>query len=167
MTESPDGAREMMELTTRQRAYLRSLGQHRKPLIHLGREGLTEGAQRALAQELRSHELVKVRVLRSSPDGAKEAAEELAAAADAVLVGVVGGTMLLYRPNPELKERIELPGKGSEDVRSGEVGAVIAPKTPGAPRKPAHKQAMNRKLAARKVTARNMATRKPRRGGKS
>ena len=157
-----------MELSTRQLAYLRSLGQHRKPLVHLGREGLTEGTQRALTQELRSHELVKVRVLRSSPDGAREAAEEMAAAVDAVLVGVVGGTMLLYRPNPELKERIVLPAKGAAaDVRSVELRDAAAPKTPAAPRKPAHKQAMNRKLAARKVTARNMATRKPRRGGKS
>ena len=40
---------------------------------------------------------------------AKEVAAAMAEEAGAALVGVVGHTFVLFRPNPELKERIELP----------------------------------------------------------
>jgi RNA-binding protein len=98
-----------MRLTTRQIAHLRGLGQRLRPQLHLGPAGFTPGHLKALEDLFRGRELVKVRILNTADDDPKEAAARMAAAAGAVLVGVVGKTFVLYRPNPDLKERIELP----------------------------------------------------------
>lgn len=98
-----------MQLTTKQRAYLRGLGQALRPQLHLGHEGYTPGTLSALEDLFRKRELVKVRILNTADETPKEVAAAMAEEAGADLVGVVGKTFVLYRPNPELKERIELP----------------------------------------------------------
>lgn len=98
-----------MALTTRQRAYLRGLAQQLRPQLHIGHEGVTPGTLSALEDLFRGRELVKARVLKTAGREPEEVAAELARAARSELVGVVGHTFVLYRPNPELKERIELP----------------------------------------------------------
>ena len=98
-----------IELTTRQIAYLRGLGQQLRPQLPLGHAGYTPGHLAALEDLFRRRELVKVRLLNTAAAEPKEVAARMAAEAGAVLVGVVGKTFVLYRPNPELKERIELP----------------------------------------------------------
>jgi RNA-binding protein len=87
---------------------LRGLGQRLRPALHVGREGYTGRTQEALEGLLAHHELVKARVLPSAGVPAREVAAVMAEAARATLVGVVGHTFVLYRPNPELKERIVL-----------------------------------------------------------
>jgi RNA-binding protein len=98
-----------MELTGKQKKYLRSLGQALSPTLMLGREGIAAGTRAALEQELARHELVKVRVQKGAGGEAGDWAATAAADSGAALVGVVGHTFLLYRPNPELQERIRLP----------------------------------------------------------
>lgn len=96
-------------LTTRQRAHLRSLAHHLKPLLHVGKDGLTETAARAVLDAFNTRELIKVKVLDSAPEGAKETGAALAARLEGVhLVQVIGRTVVLYRPHPERPE-IKLP----------------------------------------------------------
>jgi RNA-binding protein len=97
------------DLNTRQKAYLRGLGQTLRPQLQVGHGGYGEGMLQALNDLFRKRELVKVRVLRTAEESPWELARQLAEASGAVLVGAVGRTALLYRPNPDLKERIELP----------------------------------------------------------
>lgn len=101
-----------MNLTTKQRAYLRSLAQTLRPQVHVGHGGFSEGQITALEDLFRGRELVKVRILQSSEEDPKELAARMAGETEAEVVGVVGRTFVLYRPNPELKERIELPEPG-------------------------------------------------------
>ena len=101
-----------MKLTTKQSAYLRSLAQTLRPQLHVGVAGLSEGTVSALNDLFKRRELVKGRVLNNSEEAPREVAGALAELADAAVVGVVGKTFVLYRPNPELKERIELPAAG-------------------------------------------------------
>lgn len=98
-----------MELKGKSKRYLRSLGQAMNPTLMLGREGITPGLRAALADELARRELVKVRVQKSAGGEMSEWAQAAASETDATVVGVIGYTFLLYRPNPELKERIQLP----------------------------------------------------------
>lgn len=119
-----------MKLSTKQIAYLRSLAQSLRPQLMLGHEGYTAGTQAALEDLFRGRELVKVRLLRTTGDEPKEVAEVMANEAKATVVGVVGRTFVLYRPNPDLKERIELPERGAGGER-GEQG-----RSRGAPRHP-------------------------------
>ena len=98
-----------MTLTTKQKSYLRGLAQALRPQLHVSYEGVTPGVLSALEDLFKRRELVKGRILKSSEDEPKEIAEALAGEARAAVVGVVGQTFVLYRPNPELKDRIELP----------------------------------------------------------
>ena len=97
-------------LTTSQQSHLRGLGQALHPTLNIGRAGYTEGTLQALESLFARPELVKGRVQKTSEADPQEVAATLAADAGAVLVGVVGRTFVLYRANPQLKERIVLPG---------------------------------------------------------
>ncbi|MBW2716756.1 MAG: YhbY family RNA-binding protein, partial [Deltaproteobacteria bacterium] len=57
-------------------------------------------------EALLSHELVKVRLF--APDDKKETARVIADKSGAALCGLVGHTVILYRPNPE-NPRIQVP----------------------------------------------------------
>ena len=98
-----------MELTTKQKAYLRGLAQELRPQLHVGYGGLTAGIQGALEDLFKRRELVKARVLKTTDEEPAAIAERLAESTRSNVVGMVGKTFVLYRPNPEMKERIELP----------------------------------------------------------
>jgi len=96
------------DLTGKQRRHLRALGHHLDPLLQIGHEGVTDAVVAQANAQLQRHELIKVRVLESSPLDRREAADELAARTGADLAQVLGRTFLLYKRDPE-KPRIELP----------------------------------------------------------
>ena len=89
-----------------QRKALRALANPLKAVIHVGESGLSQGLLRALDAALLQHELVKVRM--HEPDDKKAAAAALAQRSGAELCGLVGHTVILYRPNPD-EPVIELP----------------------------------------------------------
>lgn len=98
-----------IELTQAQKRQLRGLGQALNPTLQIGRDGVTEATVAALEPLLLRHELVKVKVQQTSEAEPADVASSLADAGGAALIGVVGRTFLLYRPNPERKDRIRLP----------------------------------------------------------
>lgn len=92
----------MPDLTSKQRAHLRGLAHAIKPIAHIGKEGVTTAAVRALQQALDTHELVKVRVLEAAPESAQDTGRALASGiGNAAVVQVVGRTVTLYRPDPD------------------------------------------------------------------
>ena len=96
-------------LTKKQRAHLRSLAHHLRPVLHVGKEGLTETAVRAVEDAFNTRELMKIKVLEGAPESAKESGEALAArVAGSHLVQVIGRTVVLYRRHPS-KPEIKLP----------------------------------------------------------
>jgi RNA-binding protein len=99
----------MSELTARQRAHLKSLAHPLKPVLQIGKEGITDAVARSVEDALHNRELLKVKVLESAPAGAREVGTSLAAALAGVhLVQVIGRTIVLYRRHPE-KPEIQLP----------------------------------------------------------
>ena len=97
-----------MELTGKQRRHLRALGHHLDAVVQIGHEGITDAIVAHASEQIRRHELVKVRVLESAPVDRREGAEELSARTGAALAQVLGRTFLLYLRDLE-KPRIELP----------------------------------------------------------
>lgn len=91
-----------------QRRHLRSLAHPLKPVVIVGEAGISDTVLSALDDALAAHELVKIR-LRQPPDK-KEAARQLADASRSALCGIVGHTVVLYRPDPQ-KPKIELPAR--------------------------------------------------------
>jgi RNA-binding protein len=96
------------DLSGKQKRHLRALGHHLDALLQIGHEGITDAVVAQANTQLRRHELIKVRVLESSPLDRREAAEDLSARTGAALAQVLGRTFLLYKRDPE-KPRIELP----------------------------------------------------------
>ena len=99
----------MSTLTSKQLAYLRALAHPLEPFLRIGKEGLSAAAERGVAAALASRELLKVKVLKAAPQSAREVAASLVERLpDVHLVGVVGRTLVLYRPHPE-QPSINLP----------------------------------------------------------
>ncbi len=90
--------------------HLRGLGHALKPVVQIGKEGLTESVASAASQALATHELIKVKVQPEAPIDRHEAAAGLASATGATLAQVLGRTFLLYLRHPS-KPRIALPGE--------------------------------------------------------
>ena len=93
-------------LTSSQRRELKRLAHHKKPIVHVGKKGLTEAVLAEVERGLIDHELIKLRFLE---EDAQEQAETVAERAGAQLVARQGHVVTLYRPHPETP-RIQLKG---------------------------------------------------------
>jgi RNA-binding protein len=98
-----------VEITPKQRAHLKSLAHHLKPVLFVGKEGITDQTVRSLEEAFNTRELLKVKILESAPMATREGAEALAARVEgAVAVQSIGRVGVIYRQHPE-KPEIELP----------------------------------------------------------
>lgn len=88
-------------LTSKQKKTLRALAHHLDPLVVIGKEGLGDGVIASVDRALEDHELIKVRVLESSPDERAEVAPILGEKTEAHVVGVIGRVIILYRRHPK------------------------------------------------------------------
>ena len=86
-----------MELTSKQRAQLRSLATNLDTIVHVGKDGIGDNLIKQVNDALEARELIKGRVLENSLLTAREAAEELAVAARCEVVQVIGTKFVLYR----------------------------------------------------------------------
>jgi RNA-binding protein len=102
-----------MSLSGKQRRFLRAEAHSLEPVVVVGKEGLSETVVDAVQAALLSHELIKVRVLESSPVERKEVSERLPAVVKAQLAGLVGRVLILYKRHPQ-KPRIVLPKEPKE-----------------------------------------------------
>ncbi len=87
---------------------MRSLGHELTPVIQLGKGGIAPNLVKQTVDTLEARELIKGRVLQNCLEAPGEIAAELAEAAQAELVQVIGRNFLLYRRSQE-KPVIELP----------------------------------------------------------
>ena len=85
------------------------MAHHLKPVHHVGKEGVTPAAVRALEEAFNTRELLKVKVLQEAPGEPRELGDDLAGRLEgAILVQTIGRTVVIYRPHPE-KPEIRLP----------------------------------------------------------
>jgi RNA-binding protein len=95
-------------LTSKQRAYLRSLANSEDAILHVGKGGTSDAMRKQADDALTARELLKGKVLEAAPLSVREAAEEIAASVHAEVVQVIGRSFVLYRRNPE-QPQIKLP----------------------------------------------------------
>lgn len=99
----------MDPLTPKQRAHLRSLANHLKPVAQVGAAGTAAATLQSVREAFNTRELLKVRVLDSAPGDVRATAERMAAGlGDVYVVQTMGHVITLYRPFPEEPE-IRLP----------------------------------------------------------
>ena len=99
-----------MELTAKQRQYLRSLAHAQKPLVQIGSKGMGDSVVEQIRAQLQAHELVKVRFNTESSVEPAEVAADLALQTRSQLVQRSGRVLVLYRRHDQ-KPSIELPKK--------------------------------------------------------
>ncbi len=97
-------------ITSKQRAYLRSLANPIPTIMQIGKGGLTENLLKTVSDALEARELIKLNVLENSGEDAYDLLQELAAQLGAEPVAVVGRKIVLYRAS-EKKPVIVLPTK--------------------------------------------------------
>lgn len=94
-------------LTSKQRAQLRALANPMDAILQVGKGGIGDALVKQTDDALTARELIKMRVLDTSPEPVKDIAAKLGEAAHADVVQVIGTKFVLYRRNRE-KPVIEL-----------------------------------------------------------
>jgi RNA-binding protein len=100
-----------MALSEAQKKYLRGLGHNLKPLIMIGEAGLTDAVAAEFESTLAHHELVKIRVRVGDRKVRDRIIAEIGKSARAEVVQRIGNMALLFRPNPEKKKPLVIPGR--------------------------------------------------------
>lgn len=95
-------------LTSKQRAYLKSISNKLDPVFQIGKSGVNAAQISQIDDYLRVHEIMKIRVLDNSLYSAKEASFEIAEAIEADVVQVIGSIGILYKANKK-EPKIQLP----------------------------------------------------------
>lgn len=95
-------------LTSKQRAYLRSLANGLDTILIIGKGEITDNIIMQADTALTARELIKGKVLENSAYSSREGAELVAQKCGADVVQVIGSKFVLYRPNPD-KPQIVLP----------------------------------------------------------
>lgn len=97
-------------ITTKQRAFLRGLGNALEPVMQIGKEGLNENAITSANLLLQARELVKFKVLKNCDEDVKEIANQLAQDLGAETIQVIGNIFILYKKSTRKDfKHIELP----------------------------------------------------------
>ena len=88
-----------MELTSKQRAQLRSMANDLDTIVHVGKDGVGENLIKQADDALEARELIKGKVLENSPLSPREGAEELAKATRSQVVQATGRPTASQRKN--------------------------------------------------------------------
>ena len=95
-------------MTSKQRAYLKSLASNITPIFQVGKSSLTPEFSAAIDEALEKRELIKISVLQNCFDDPREIAETLAGRTRAEVVQVIGKKIVLFRPAKK-DSKIQLP----------------------------------------------------------
>jgi len=87
---------------------LRALAHSLDPVVQVGKNGLTDGLIAQIRDQLRAHELIKVKFLKESPIEPAEAGPVVEEATMSQVVQKVGRVLVVYRRHDNLP-KIELP----------------------------------------------------------
>jgi RNA-binding protein len=99
----------MMKLKGSQRKYLRGVAHASKPVVQIGKEGLSENVMRAIDAALESHELIKVKIA-AERDEREQFVPVIEERLDCECVGTIGRMAILYRQQADSdKRKIQLP----------------------------------------------------------
>ena len=90
-------------LTGKERARFRSQANLLKPIVMIGKDGLSETVIDQIDQIIEIRELIKIKIQNNSAEDARNVAEEVAKELNAEVVQVIGGIVVLYRESKEEK----------------------------------------------------------------
>lgn len=87
----------MTPLSNNQKKFLRSLSHSLKPVVMIGRDGLSDAVLAEIAKTMKKHELLKIKI-RSEDRAQKHIIiDKILTFSDFHLVQVIGNTVVLYQ----------------------------------------------------------------------
>ncbi|KAI4453829.1 glutamine-trna ligase [Holotrichia oblita] len=95
-------------LTSKQRAYLRSLGNNIESVVQIGKAGLTPDVTVSIDEALEKREIIKISVLNNCMMESKEIADIIHERTHSEIVQVIGKKIILYR-KAKKNPKIEFP----------------------------------------------------------
>ena len=90
----------MSSLTVSERLALKGRAHALNPTVMIGNAGLTEAVLKEIAFALKTHELIKIRVMAERPQR-EEILAAICARTEAAPVQHIGKILVVYKPNPE------------------------------------------------------------------
>ena len=95
-------------MTSKQRAYLKSIAMTTDSILHIGKSSATPEFTKSIDEALEARELIKMNVLKNCADDPKVLAEIFAERTNSEVVQVIGRKIVLYKPDKD-KPKIVLP----------------------------------------------------------
>lgn len=86
-------------MTSKQRAYLRSLSSKLEPVFQVGKNGVTPEMVTSVDEALEARELIKGTVLNNCLEDIHDIAETLGARTRSEVVQIIGKKIVLFRPS--------------------------------------------------------------------
>jgi RNA-binding protein len=94
-----------LELSGRQRKFLRGLAHALAPVVQIGKSGLTDTVLAQVDRALDDHELIKVRWLGAEREAIEASAARLTDRLGCAEAGRIGHVSILYRPQSDPDKR--------------------------------------------------------------
>ena len=106
-------------MTSKQRAYLKSLAMNIDPVMQIGKATVTPEITRSVDEALEARELIKISVLKNCLDDGSDMAQMLAERTHSQVVQVIGTKFILYREThaKPKEKRIQLPKKSKRSIK--------------------------------------------------
>ena len=88
-------------MTSKQRAYLRSMANTMETILYVGKDGIVPGTVKQASDALEAREIIKCAVQQGCPLSAREALNQLCEELQAEPVQCIGRRFVMYRPSTE------------------------------------------------------------------
>lgn len=95
-------------MTSKQRAYLRSMANNITPIFQVGKNGISDNLIKQVDDALEARELIKINILETAPDDIKLIGNTLADKTNSEFVQTVGNKITLFRKRNK-NSKIDLP----------------------------------------------------------
>ncbi|EDS72145.1 YhbY family RNA-binding protein [Anaerofustis stercorihominis] len=88
-------------MNSKERSLLKKEASKMQPIIHIGKDGMSDNIVTQADDALKVRELVKGKIQQNSLEDVRESAEYLAEKTNSEVVITIGSTFVLYRRNPD------------------------------------------------------------------
>ena len=89
----------MIQLSSKERAFLRKLAHNLEPIVRIGKDGIDENVLKSIAEVVKKRELIKVKILQnSSVEIDREMADEIARDTKSVFGDRIGNILIFFKP---------------------------------------------------------------------
>ena len=108
-----------MELSSKQRAFLKKMAHEIDPVVRIGKNGIDDDVIESIANAVKKRELIKVKILQNSEvEVARELGNELASKTKSVFIDSIGRILIFFKANNKdgkiTKEFNEFKKKGKK-----------------------------------------------------